>query len=95
MVGEGSDEEPLRLRARDLASREFAGESVVLDLASSTYLQANEAGTLLWRALEAGTTRGRLVGALVEAFAVPEETARADVDAFLADVRHRGLLDAR
>jgi hypothetical protein len=82
----------LILRTAEVASRGLEDETIVLDLRSSTYLATNAAGTILWRELEQGTTRSRLVGALIEEFEVSVERAGADVDAFLEDCRNRGLL---
>ncbi len=87
------DEPHLKLRIADVASRAIKDETIVLDLRSSTYLSTNPAGTVLWHELEAGTTRSRLVRALLEEFEVSEEQAAADVDAFLEDCQRRGLLE--
>src|SRR5947209_6011552 len=86
-------EEPrLRLRNQDVAARTFKDETVVLDMRNSIYLSTNPAGTVLWRELEQGTTRSRLIGALLERFEVTEDRAAADVDAFLEDCERRSLL---
>lgn len=88
-----SGSEPrLRLRQQDVAARGFQDETVILDLRSSTYFSTNATGTVLWRELERGTTRAQLIGALLNEFEVDEERATADVDAFVADCRQRGLL---
>jgi hypothetical protein len=83
----------IRLR-RDLVEwREVDGEIVALDLARSLYLAVNRTGALLWPAVSEGTTRERLVEMLVSAFALDPAAARADVDAFLADLERQGLLE--
>lgn len=86
------DEPLLQLRTVDVAARRLADETIVLDLRSSLYLSTNAAGTVLWAELEQGTTRSRLVRALLEEFDVTGEQAARDVDAFLDDCRRRGLL---
>jgi hypothetical protein len=85
-----SDE--LRLRAERLQWLDADGEVVALDEDSLLYLGANGSGSLLWQELAQGTTRAGLVARLVEAYGIEEETAGADVDAFVADLRRRGLL---
>lgn len=75
-----------------MASRALGDEIVALDLRSSTYLSTNLAGTLLWRELERGSTRSQLVQALLDEFDVTHERAVADVDAFVDELRRRGLL---
>lgn len=86
--------EILRLRANDVAWREIDGEVVLLDLKSSVYISVNAAGSVLWKLLAQGATWDQLRGGLVSAFGIEESRAAADVDAFVAMCRERGLLDA-
>jgi hypothetical protein len=83
----------LKLRPTDVAWQEVDGEVVALDEREALYLAANPAGAILWRALANGTTHERLVTGLVAEFGIETDRASADVDAFLADLRERGLLD--
>ena len=55
----------LRLRPEALQWREIEGEVVAVDLETSSYLGANEAGAVLWRALAAGATKEELAALLV------------------------------
>ena len=73
--------------------REFDGEAVVLDLAGSRYLTVNAAGTVLLKRLAEGCMRADLVTALVDSFAISDEAAAADVDAFVAKLEQKGLLE--
>jgi hypothetical protein len=84
----------MRLRADQLSWREIDGETVLLDLATSKYLRVNQTGTLLLRELATGCPRDRLVTALREAYGLSEEAAMSDVDAFVAMLSERGLLEA-
>jgi hypothetical protein len=70
-------------------------EVLALDTNSSTFFNANRTGALLWAALADGGTHDQLVARLVEAFALDEDAARHDVDAFLAELAERGLLAGR
>lgn len=88
-----SEERVLRLRQDGIATRKFDDEAIVLDLRVSTYLSTNPSGTVLWRELERGATRARLVEALLETFDVSEQRAAKDVDAFIHDCQSRRLLD--
>jgi hypothetical protein len=85
-------ETPLSLRD-DIPTRYFENETVMLDIASATYLSTNDPGSVLWRALERGTTRSALIAALLDAFEVSEERASEDVDSFLEACRRHGLLN--
>ena len=82
----------LRLRETDLHWREIDGEVIALEARDSTYVAANGAGTRLWHALVAGSTRERLTDELVRTYDIDRERAAADVDAFLAQLAAQGLL---
>ena len=82
----------LRLRDADLHWREIDGEIVALEARSSTYVAANGAGTVLWRALAEGTTRDRLADELVRAFRIDRDRAVADADRFVDELAAQGLL---
>ncbi len=84
----------LSLRHSDVRARSFNEETIVLDLRSSVYLSTNPAGTILWQQLERGTTRSRMIEALVDEFQIDPERAGADVDAFLDDCWRRELIVA-
>jgi hypothetical protein len=83
----------LRLRATALDWREVDGEIVALEAATATYLGGNRTATTLWRALAEGTSREQLVDRLRAEFGVEAETAGRDVDAFVAELDSRGLLE--
>jgi hypothetical protein len=83
----------LRLRETDLHWREIDGEVIALEARGSTYLAANGAGTVLWRALVEGSTREGLADELVGAYGIERDRALADVDAFLTSLTQQGLLD--
>ncbi len=71
------------------------GESVLLELKGKRYFRLNETGQAIWRALEAGLPAEAVVAELVRDFAVDGETARAEVERFLAELANRGLLEPR
>ncbi|WP_444951683.1 PqqD family protein [Micromonospora ureilytica] len=75
-----------------VAWRDAGDEVVVLDTANSVYFGLDAAGALLWQRLVAGATSTELVSALQETAPVDRERARADVAAFLEDLRGHGLL---
>jgi hypothetical protein len=94
-MSENMDDMPeprLKLAATDVEWRTFGDQIVLLDLRTSRYLSTNPAATVLWRLLEAGTTRTELVEALAETFEVPEDVAARYVDDFLDDCRRRDIL---
>lgn len=83
--------ETLRLHS-DAIWREADGEMLGLDPSLRNYVSANESGSMLWRLLAAGTTRDRLIHALVAEYGIDEAQASADVDAFVADLRANDFL---
>lgn len=82
----------LKLRDEDLEFREIEGEVVALDLKTSAYIGVNQTGGSLWPLLKAGTDEGALVEHLVKTFGVAEDVARRDVNAFIRDLKERGLI---
>ena len=86
-------DEVLRLRSEDLDWREIEGEIVALDGKSSVYLGLNQTGRLIWQRLADGATRQELIGALCAEFEVDADTAAHHLDAFLAELTERGLLE--
>jgi hypothetical protein len=82
----------LRLRDTDLHWREIDGEVIALEARGSTYLAANGAGTLLWRALVDGTTREGLADELVRTYGIDRGRAVADADRFVDALVEQGLL---
>ena len=84
----------LRLRADDLHWREIDGEVIALEARGSTYVAANGAGTLLWRALASGTTPDALADELVRVYGIDRRQAAADIAQFIAQLSEQGLLAA-
>jgi PqqD family protein of HPr-rel-A system len=76
----------------DVLSRELDGEAVLLDLHSGRYFGLNGTGARVWALLKDGLERDAIARALTEEFEVEETNARADVDAFIAALRERGLI---
>ncbi len=83
----------LRLRKEGLTWLETDGELVALDAQASAYLSGNATATLLWPALAEGTSREELYERLISAFDVDRAIAERDVDAFVADLEARNLLE--
>jgi hypothetical protein len=86
-------EPALRLREERLEWRAVEGEVVALDVGESAYLAINESGRKLWEALSSGTTRSALVEILTASYERDRADAEREVDAFLAELDRRGLLD--
>ena len=86
------DGETLLLRDEGLDWREVEGEIVALDISAAEYFALNRSGALLWRAVARGATAEELTRMVVERYGLDEQTAAADVQAFVADIERRGLL---
>ena len=56
-------------------------------------IRLNDTGAFLWEQLGADTTEDALVRALLAEYAVDEDVARADVEAFLGKLRDADLLE--
>jgi hypothetical protein len=84
----------MRLRTEGLSWRELDGETILLDLQSSIYFRANRTGTVILQALLEDCTREALLGRVAETYGVNSGDVAADVDAFVAELHDRGLLQA-
>lgn len=65
---------------------------VILNVENGDYFRVNRTGRLIWEMIETGTDRESLTNDLVERYGLPSDTAAADVDEFLAELRKRSLL---
>lgn len=83
----------MRLRSTELTWQALDDEVVVLDLRTSNYFVINGSGAVLWERLAEQASAEELADELRAAYEVPSEVARADVAAFVEDLRGRGLLE--
>ncbi len=77
--------------------RKIADENVVIPIGNESdrlhgILRLNEAGAFLWDLLQTEQTEQSLLAAMTEQFQVDEETAKADIDVFLAELKKLGCL---
>jgi hypothetical protein len=80
------------LRKDDVAWQ-FVDESVVvLDLRSSSYIEVNPSGAVLFRMLVDGSDVKAMALSLSERYGLPADEAEEDVKAFLAVLADKGLL---
>ena len=83
------------LASDDVLVRELQGESVLLDLASESYFGLDEVGTRMWEALTANDSFESAYQALLEAYDVPAEELRGDLERFVGELAESGLVDVR
>ena len=55
-------------------------------------IKLNESGAFLWEQLKTDRTESELLAALTAEYAVDEETAKADITAFLSSLKEADLL---
>ena len=96
MLGSG---EQIFTRSRSVVSRVVAGETLIVpvrgkvgDLAS--IYSFNETGSVLWAELERPRTLRDLAGALCRSFAVENDDAWRDAQAFVSEMQAVGLLSS-
>jgi hypothetical protein len=83
----------MRLRQQDLTWHVAGDDVVVLDLDGSVYLKVNGSGRFLWELLADSHSEEELAAALVDRYGIDESQAAADVAAFVADLRQRGIIE--
>lgn len=87
-------------RAPGVIARRVAGEMVLVPLASDAaardtrFFVMNVTAERLWSLLDSPRTGDELAQQLTQAFEVDLPRARADVSAFLADLREQGAIIA-
>lgn len=79
---------------REIAWRAIEGEAVLFDTAQGMMRQLNPLATELWERLEREHTIAELVAFVTGSYDVPEDRARADIEAFLAALSERRLVEA-
>jgi len=84
----------LRLDPDAVSWTEVDGEILALERESSTYIATNRTGTVIWKSLVHGASREQLTAAVMHAFAIDQQTAATDTDAFVDALAGRGLLVA-
>lgn len=86
------------LRSDDHVYRQIAGEDMLVALrrsAVSPLFELTASAVLLWQRLSAWCTADELTDALLAAFEVDRETAAADVEQFVEQLRSVGALQIR
>jgi hypothetical protein len=96
---QGEIESSLYRRSMAVVSRQISGETLVVpirgkvgDLAS--IYSFNEAGSVLWAALEQPRSLENLAAMLCQSFEVGLDDARQDADVFVREMQAAGLLSA-
>jgi Coenzyme PQQ synthesis protein D (PqqD) len=79
-------------RAKESASTELDGETVILDIASGIYSGLDLIGTFIWNQMERPLSVGALRDSILERYEVSEEKCTADLLIFLKDLADHGLI---
>jgi hypothetical protein len=87
----GADEIVTRTPA--VLSERVAGETVLLDPETGRCVRLNGSGAVVWEALAEPAMVDELAAALAEAAGIDRDRAGADVRAFVAELRVRGLVE--
>lgn len=90
---DGIDAQTTVVATADAITSTVGDETVLLDLDDGTYYGLNGVGAQLWESLDEPTTVASLERETATAFDVDREACRADIRAFLVDLRDRGLIE--
>jgi len=71
------------------------GEAVLVDSAGGRVKVLNEAGAAIWGLVDGERSAAQIAAAISEQYRIPREQTEADTLAFLAELRHKGLLTLR
>lgn len=83
---------------KEMTLREIAGENILVPGANATLdlnglFVVTETGALIWKLLPEAENEEEIVEKILEEYEVDEETARADVNEFLGNLRKYGIID--
>lgn len=73
-------------------ARKVEGETVLLNLDNEQYYGLEGVGTRLWELVEAGTTFGQAVSALLGEYEVERDALVSDLTALVVDLQGNGLV---
>ncbi len=76
-----------------VACRVIEGNAVLIIPASAQILGLNRTGTHIWTLLASPRTAEEIAVEIAAHFRIPLERARADSEAFLADLRKKALVE--
>ena len=76
----------------DAVSREVGGEAVLLNLATGTYFGLDGIGTEIWTVLAREGTTEAVTRTLLADYDVDESRLCRDIDQFIQQLVHKGLL---
>jgi Coenzyme PQQ synthesis protein D (PqqD) len=79
--------------AANLSYTVIDGEAVVMNIDTGTYLGLNRVATRIVELLAAGRDTDHIVTALQTEYHVDEPTIRRDLERFISDATHRGILE--
>ena len=85
--------ETIKLKRTALDWVDSGPETVILDESSENYFATNPAGSVLWRALETGSTIAEMADLLVAEFGIGEDQARQDTAAFVDQLKELDMID--
>ncbi len=69
------------------------GDAVLLNLENEQYFGFDAVGASMWAALTTSPTIDDAVQVLLAEFEIDEATLRADIERFVTDLAHRGLVE--
>ena len=82
---------------KELIKREIAGDTILVPVGKTVYdsnglFVLNELGAFIWDILPRVNSEEEITGAVLEQYAVSEETAKKDVSEFLQKLRNLNIL---
>jgi Coenzyme PQQ synthesis protein D (PqqD) len=79
----------------DQVSSDLAGESVILNLKSSTYFGLNEVGSRIWQLIQEPKTVRDVCESILNEYEVDAQTCETEVQVLLADLLAAQLVEIR
>jgi coenzyme PQQ synthesis protein D (PqqD) len=84
--------ERFRLNSPNVIAETIDGEAILVDLRTGSYYSILGSGSILWDAIAAGASVGRVAGELASAYSVDQAAAEQAVSTFCAELEREGLI---
>lgn len=95
MATAGIEPDAVVARSPAALTERVGAETVLLDPAHDTFIRLNRTGGLIWDALDEPRPAAVIAERLADDHDIPLERARGDLEAFVRQLEHYGLVEVR
>ena len=83
----------IRKSSRDLIETDVDDETIIVALETGHLYSVKGSGLAIWRLIDGSRSEEQITAEICKQYGIDQQTAVADVEEFLADVKSVGLID--